>query len=128
MHLDTSFALQNGLTVTGTRTAGTVDSIHYAAVIAEGDVSVRNCKFEYKFDPVAINKIIPTYDITNLVNGKAEVKDVVYLTFFSHERTPQGVYYYSFARLIFRGDDDDICLLAGIILIYWINTVKITPN
>jgi len=60
-------------------------------------------KFEFSFNPSEINRTTPTYDTTNLVTGKAEIKDVVHLTFFSQERAPDGALYHSFARVIMRG-------------------------
>ena len=64
---------------------------------------MRDGKFEYFFDPALFHNSTPTYDITNLVSGKPEIFDVVHLTFFSQEVTPNGVPYHSFVRLIIRG-------------------------
>ena len=91
--------------ITGTSTASTV---YYAAVIpgavvAQGSVAVSGGKFEYLFDPAAINQTTPTYDITNLITGRPEIRDVVQLTFFSEEKAG-GTAYHSFVRLIIRGN------------------------
>jgi hypothetical protein len=45
---------------------------------------------------------IKTYDIVNLVNGKAEIGRVVHLTFFSDEQGPDGDFH-SFVRVVLRG-------------------------
>lgn len=94
-----------GLNITGTTTAATV---HYAAVMPgcvldQGELSVTDGKFQYFFSPQAMNGKTETYDIANRVTGKPEIGDVVHLTFFSAERTPDGTTYHSFARVIFRG-------------------------
>ncbi|MCX7840880.1 MAG: hypothetical protein N2559_15705, partial [Anaerolineae bacterium] len=91
---------------TGTSTAST---IHYAAVIpgaviAQGSLPVTNGKFEYTFDPAAIRQCVQTYDTTNQVSGKPELGDVVHLTFFSQEKASDGKAYWSFVRLIIRGN------------------------
>jgi hypothetical protein len=65
---------------------------------------VTNGKFEYTFDPAAIHNIAQTYDTTNNVSGKPELGDVVHFTFFSQEKAPDGKAYYSFVRLIIRGN------------------------
>jgi hypothetical protein len=100
-----TFPANGVLTISGTSTGKTV---YYAAVIpgaviTQGTVPVENGKFTYTFDPVAISKATPTYDIVNLVNGKSEIKDVVHLTFFSKEKSPSGAVYHSFIRVIIRG-------------------------
>ena len=89
--------------------ASTAATVHYAAVIpgavlAQGTLPVTNGKFEVGFDPAALHKLAATYDTTNQVNGKPELADVVHYTFFSQERAPDGKAYYSFVRLIIRGN------------------------
>lgn len=61
-----------------------------------------NGKFTYTFNPQAMANKIKTYDIINLVNGKAEIGRVVHLTFFSAEQGVNGTYH-MFARLVLRG-------------------------
>jgi hypothetical protein len=73
-------------------------------VLEQGSLPVINSKFEYKFDPVSLNKATATYDITNKQTGVPDIKDVVQLSFFSKEIAPDGKVYYSFARVIFRGN------------------------
>jgi hypothetical protein len=95
-----------GTKFTGTSTATT---IHYAAVIpgaviAQGTLPVTKGKFEYTFDPAAINKTTPTYDTINVVNNKPELGDVVHFTFFSQETPSNGAPYHAFVRLIIRGN------------------------
>lgn len=85
----------------------TAQSVRYAAimpgmVLAQGSLPVKDGKFEYTFDPVAFNKKASTYEISNARTGKAEIGDVVHLTFFSEEAQP--VKYHSFVRLIVRGN------------------------
>ncbi len=93
-----------GVTFKGSSTAKT---IHYAAVIpgavlAQGTLPVTNGKFEFTFDPAAVNKVAPTYETTNNSSGKPEVGDVVQVTFFSEETSPSV--YHSFVRLVLRGN------------------------
>ncbi len=100
-----TFNATKGFTVTGNSTA---DKVYYGAVIpgaavTQGTVTVINGKFQYTFDPAAINRVASTYDIVNLKTGRPEIGRIVHLTFFSIERTPGGQTYYSFARLIIRG-------------------------
>ncbi len=95
-----------GVKITGKSTA---ETIHYAAVIPgaavlQGTAPVKRGAFEYFFDPKAINKMTPTYDTVNLVNGRPEIGDVVHLSFFSQEKAPDGTPYHSFVRLIIRGN------------------------
>ena len=94
------------LTISGTTTAATVNYalIIPGCVIEEGQLVPKAGRFEYKFDPVAINRKAPTYDIVNIVNGKTELGKVVHITFSAQEKTPAGVAFFSFTRLIFRGN------------------------
>jgi hypothetical protein len=99
-----TFSPTTGLTITGNSTAS---EIHYAAIIPgavleEGSVQVINGTFQYTFDPQRMADKIVTYDIVNLVNGKAEIGRVVHLTFFSEEHDPSGDFH-SFARVVLRG-------------------------
>jgi len=99
-----TFSPTTGLTITGITTGSRV---YYAAIIPgavleEGILPVSNGSFNYTFDPQRMANKIKTYDIVNLVNGKAEIGRVVHLTFFSDEQGPNGVYH-SFARVVLRG-------------------------
>lgn len=101
-----SFPPATGLKISGRSTAQTV---YYAAVIPgavvlQGTLPVNGGQFAYFFNPAEIAKTTPTYDTTNLVTGKSEIRDVVHLTFFSAEVSPAGVVYHSFVRLIIRGN------------------------
>jgi hypothetical protein len=84
----------------------TAKEINYAliipgAVLAQGALPVNNGKFEFTFDPAALHNLAQTYDVKNQRSGKAELADVVHLTFFSKETLPTT--YHSFVRLIIRG-------------------------
>ena len=59
---------------------------------------------EYTFDPNAINRTTPTYDTINVTTKLAELGDVVHFTFFAQEKAPDGKAYWSFVRLIIRGN------------------------
>lgn len=106
-----TFPSATGLTITGNSTAQTVyyGAVIPGAVVTQGTIPVKGGKFQYYFDPAAINHISPVYDITNLTTGKPEIKDVVHLTFFSKEVTPGGITYHSFARVILRGNTVIYC-------------------
>ncbi|MBM3128314.1 MAG: hypothetical protein FJ009_06715 [Chloroflexi bacterium] len=95
-----------GTKFTGTSTAKTIDyaAVIPGAVIAQGTLPVTNGKFEYTFDPAAINRTTPTYDTINVVNKKPELGDVVHFTFFSQEKSSSGAPYHAFVRLIIRGN------------------------
>jgi len=101
----TVFSANKPLIITGISTAA---DVNYAAVIPgamveQGKLNVSGGRFTYVFDPAAINKKIPTYDIMNLVSGRPEIGKIVHLTFFSKETAPQGQSYHDFVRLIIRG-------------------------
>jgi len=72
-------------------------------VIEQGELPVIDGRFSYHFDPVAINKRIPIYDIENRRAGRPEVGRVVHLSFFAEEHPPEAPPYHDFARLILRG-------------------------
>lgn len=102
---DSTFNPVQGLKITGRSSA---QSVYYAAVIPgavldQGYLPVVDGKFEYFFNPAAMNNRIQTYDTVNRNTGKVEIGDVVHLTFFSKERSPLGPTYHSFARVIMRG-------------------------
>lgn len=95
-----------GVKFTGNSTAQTINyaAVIPGAVIAQGTLPVNNGKFEYNFDPTAIHNGAQTYDTTNNRTGKPELGDVVHFTFFSQEKAPDGKAYWSFVRLIIRGN------------------------
>ena len=87
--------------------ASTAKEVSYAmiipgAVLAQGTTPVKNGRFEFTLDPASLHDIAQTYDVKNQVTGKAELADVVHLTFFSKETSPTT--YHSFVRLIIRGN------------------------
>ncbi len=103
---ESTFPLTAGVTISGSSTA---ESVYFAAVIPgavidQGNLEVKNGKFAYRFEPQNINLKTSTYDIVNRVTGRPEIKDVVHLTFFAKERTPEGVSYHAFTRVIIRGN------------------------
>ena len=100
-----SFDPKAGLTITGTSTAKRVQfaAVIPGAVIDQGTLEVKDGKFSCRLDPAAINRATPIYDITNLKTGAPEIKDVIHLSFFSREVTPEGMVCHSFVRLIVRG-------------------------
>lgn len=100
-----TFSPTAGLNVTG-RTTGS--KVYYAAIIPgavleQGVLPVKNGTFTYSFDPQRMADKIQTYDIINIVNGVPQIGDVVHLTFFSEEQTPNGAIYHSFCRVVLRG-------------------------
>ena len=105
MPYEQAFSPTLGLTVTGQTSAS---KVYYAAIIPgavleQGILPVTNGTFQYTFDPQKIAKMIDTYDILNLVNGKPEIGRTVHLTFFSEEHTADGTIYHSFVRVVLRG-------------------------
>jgi len=100
-----AFTVEKGLLITGRSTASKVyyTIITPGVVIEQGDIPVIDGKFSYHFDPVAVNKRIPIYDIENRRAGRPEVGRVVHLSFFAEEHPPEGTPFHDFARLILRG-------------------------
>jgi hypothetical protein len=103
---DLTFDANNGVHITGTSTA---ESVSYAAVIPgavidQGVLQVKGGKFDYFFEPKAINGRVATYDVANRNSGKTEIGDVVHLTFFSREKDSAGKPWHSFTRVIIRGN------------------------
>jgi hypothetical protein len=91
-----------GIHIVGRSTA---ESVRFAAVmpgavLAQGDVKVVNGQFDYYFNPSDFHDRAQTYDVTNRVSGKAELGDVVHLTFFSKEKAG----HHSFVRVVVRGN------------------------
>jgi hypothetical protein len=99
-----TFSPTTGLTVNGTTTGSRVyyATIIPGAVLEEGTLQIINGTFSYSFDPQRMADKIKTYDIVNLVSGKAEIGRVVHLTFYSEEQGANGTYH-SFARVVLRG-------------------------
>jgi hypothetical protein len=103
---DSTFDPVNGVHITGTSTAETISyaAVIPGAVIDQGTLEVKGGKFDYFFEPSAINARVSTYDTVNRVTGKPEIGDVVHLTFFSREKDANGAPWHSFARVIIRGN------------------------
>ncbi len=83
-------------------------SVHYTvimpgAVLDHGDLPVNNGQFDYYFSPTVMNSRAQTYDIVDRTTGKPAIGDVIHLSFFSAEKTPDGQTYHSMARAILRG-------------------------
>jgi hypothetical protein len=103
---ESTFDMQGRLAIAGTSTA---ESVWFAAVIPgavidEGELTVKQGKFQYVFDPASITKRFPTYDTFSSTALTPELKRVVHLTFFSKESSQDGRPYHSFVRLIIRGN------------------------
>ena len=93
-----------GLRVTGSSTA---DKVAYAvlmpgAVLDQGEVAVKDGRWEYFFDPKAVSAAFPIYDTVDLASGKPSIGRVVHLSFFSGERGPAGPLY-GMKRVLLRG-------------------------
>ena len=101
-----TFAPAKGITISGTTTAETVyfAALTPGAVLEQGTLSVIGGKFQYYFNPTALNQVAPVYDVVNFRTGQPEIKDVVHLTFFARERTTEGQSYHTFVRIIIRGN------------------------
>jgi len=95
-----------GTIFNGTSTAATVTyaAVIPGAVLGQGTLPVTNGKFTYAFDPAAIHRSTPTYDTVNVVTKAPEVSDIVHFTFFSQEKASDGRSYWTFVRLIIRGN------------------------
>ena len=104
--VQSTFTPAAGLNITGASTASEVQyaAVIPGAVIAQGKLAVNGGKFQYFFDPAAINRETPTYDTAYIPNGRPEIRDVVHLTFSSKETAPDGKTYHSFSRVILRGN------------------------
>jgi hypothetical protein len=100
-----AFDASKPLTITGKTTAAAVNYalIIPGAIIEEGQIIPKGGTFTFVFDPIAINRKAPTYDIVNITSGKTELGKAVHLTFFAKEMAANGAVGHSFARLIFRG-------------------------
>jgi hypothetical protein len=91
--------------ITGRSTASAVSfaAVIPGAVIDQGTIPVVGGKFEYLFDPQRTHDRTPSYDVKHRVTGRAELGDIVHLTFFSKE-TGAAEASHSFARIILRGN------------------------
>lgn len=99
-----TFSAATGLTITGTTTA---TSVHYSlitpgAVIEIGDIPVSAGRFEYVFDPAAVHRKVPLYDVVSITTGKPQIGRVIHLTFCAEEKTATGSFF-DVARVILRG-------------------------
>ncbi len=103
--LPEAFSIDQGLFISGGSTASKVyfTVIMPGCVIDQGELPVVEGRFTYHFDPVAVNRRIPIYDIENRRAGRREAGRVVHLSFFSEERALGGVKHHDFARVILRG-------------------------
>jgi len=102
---ENAFSIDKGLLIMGTSTASRVyfTVIMPGVVIDQGEIRVVEGRFSYRFDPVAVSRRIPIYDIENRKNGRREAGRVVHLSFFSEEHLPDGGCYHDFVRVILRG-------------------------
>jgi hypothetical protein len=95
-----------GTKFNGTSTAATVTyaAVMPGAVLGQGTLPVTNGRFEYAFVPSALNRTAATYDTINVTTKRPELGDIVHLTFFAQEQAADGKAYWSFVRLIIRGN------------------------
>ena len=99
-----TFSAAATTTITGSTSAPVV---HYTlitpgAVIEQGDLEVRNGRFQFVFDPAAVHQKVPLYDITSITTGKPQIGRVIHLTFFAEEKAG-SVPYFDVTRVILRG-------------------------
>jgi len=102
----TTFDPVAGIHITGLSTAG---KVHYTvvmpgAVLDQGDLTVTNGQFSYYFNPNDLHNRAQTYDVVDRATGKPQLGDVVHLSLFSQETTPDGQTYHSFQRVIVRAN------------------------
>ena len=104
------------LTIKGASTASLVSyaAVMPGCVLDEGTIPVYNGKFQFTWDPKAMNQRNLTYDIANRVTGAASIGDVVHLTFFSEETAQDGTKSHSFARVILRGHAGNLDAVKGV--------------
>jgi len=103
--LPEAFSIDQGLLLSGRSTASKVyfTVIMPGCIIDQGELQVAEGRFSYRFDPVAVSRRIPIYDIENRKTGPKEAGRVVHLSFFSEEQLPGKGRYHDFARVILRG-------------------------
>ena len=99
-----TFSATTGAVIGGTSTAAVV---HYTlitpgAVTEQGDLPVKNGRFQFTFDPAAVHAKVPLYDITSITTGKPQIGRVIHLTFFSEEKAA-GASFFDVNRVILRG-------------------------
>ena len=101
-----TFDVKEGLEIKGYSSAGEVyyTAIMPGAVIGQGRIPVKNGSFSYRFDPLAMNKRIPIYDIENKRNGREEIGRIMHITFFALEKPADLQPFHSHARVIVRGN------------------------
>jgi hypothetical protein len=97
--------------VTGVHIIGlsTADKVKYAAVMPgavldQGELTVTRGQFDYYLNPAEMHNRAEVFDVTNRTTGKPELGDVIHLSLFSEEKTPEGQVYHSFQRVIIRGN------------------------
>jgi hypothetical protein len=100
------FDVAKGTKFTGSSTASVV---YYATIIpgtvlAQGTLPVTDGKFECVFDPEAFTRVTPSYDTVNVITKAREIGAVMHYTFFAQEKAPDGRSYWTFTRLIIRGN------------------------
>jgi len=95
-----------GLVIEGETSA---DEVFFAAVVpgavaGQGRLAVEKGRFRYHFDPVAVNRRVPAYEIVCTKHKRPELWRIVHITFFARERTPSGAPTWSVGRVIIRGE------------------------
>ena len=100
-----SFSPVDGLLIEGTTTAAVVyyTAITPGAIVEQGQLTVTNGRFFYRFDPVLVNQKIPIYDIENHKTTHKDIGRVIHFTLFTKEKAADGTVYHSYARVIMRG-------------------------
>jgi len=101
-----TFEVATGMKIAGFSSAKEVyfTALTPGALIDQGRIPVKEGKFSYQLDPVSINRRIPIYDIENRRNRGKEIGKIIHLAFFSLEKTAEGKPFYSFTRVIVRGN------------------------
>jgi len=102
---DSSAAEDKGFTIEG---GSSCERIYYAAlmpgaVLAQGEIPVVDGKWQYAFDPVAMNKAAPIYDLSNPYSGKQDESRLVHLSFFGLKKDAEGRTQGYVDRVIIRG-------------------------
>ena len=70
----------------------------------QGTLPVTNGKFEFTFDPAALNKIAPTYETSEHGQRQTGNRRCGASHLLLGGKTPDGKRYQSFVRLIIRGN------------------------
>lgn len=100
-----SFPAEAGFTVKGKTSC---DKVYYAAlmpgaVLAQGELPVVDGAWQYVFDPVALNKAAPIYDLTNPYSGKRDESRLVHVSFFGTKKDAEGRTRGYVDRIVVRG-------------------------